>query len=199
MAKNVIIIASGETERRSIPHLMAHLKDEGVFVEEVRYPPRHRPLNVEMAASLLKAAWFASLSKPDKFVILVDTDGKAPNEVLRPFQENLPRCISREISVAVQFAYAQWHLEAWFFADITNLRKYLGRDPGSVDPSRPDEIENPKHHLKQLLGDRMYTAVISEEIASQLDAPTIAGRSPSFQSSLDAVRNGSRAAEMERS
>lgn len=192
MAKNVVIIASGESERRSIPHLMAHLKDEGVLVEEVRFPPRNRALNVEMAESLVKAAWFASLSKPDKFVILVDTDGKAPDEVLRPFRENLPGRIGKEISAAVQFAFAQWHLEAWFFADVTNLRKYLGRDLGGVDPAIPDGIENPKHHLKQLLGDRMYTAVISEEIASRLDAPTIAGRSPSFQSLLDAARNGSR-------
>jgi AAA ATPase domain len=67
----MIIIASGETERRSIPHLMAHLEDEGVFVDEVHYPSRNRALSVEMAENLLKAAWFASVSKPDKFVILV--------------------------------------------------------------------------------------------------------------------------------
>ena len=190
MAKKVIIIASGETERRSVPHLLANMKEEGIVVDEVLYPPRHRKLSVEMAESLVKAGWFASASKPEKFVILLDTDGKDPEEVLRPFRDNLPARIEAQISAALQFAFAQWHLEAWFFADVTNLRRYLGRDPGKVDASQPDQIQNPKHHLKQLLGDRLYTAVISEEIASHLDASTIAERSPSFQTLVDAVRNG---------
>src|SRR6266487_6163786 len=136
MAKHVVIIVSGETERRSIPHLIAHLQEEDVFVDEVRYPSRNRSLNVEMAESLLKAAWFASVSRPDKFVILVDTDGKTCDDVLRPFRERL-RARIRDIPVALQFAFAQWHLEAWFFADISNLREYLGRDLGSVDASKP--------------------------------------------------------------
>ena len=82
------------------------------------------------------------------------------------------------------------HPEAWYFADVTGLGGYLGRDPGDVDTSKPDEINNPKQHLKNLLGDRMYTAVISEEIARLLNAQTIAGRSPSFHGFVQAVRNG---------
>ena len=120
----------------------------------------------------------------------MDTDGKAADEVLRPYREDLPGRVSEEIPAALQFACAHWHLEAWFFADIANLRPYLGREPGSVDTSKPDEIQNPKHHLKQLLGGRIYTAVVSEEIARRLNAAVIAERSPSFQSLLDAVRNG---------
>jgi hypothetical protein len=60
----------------------------------------------------------------------------------------------------------------------------------SADPSKPDEIQNPKLHLKHLLGERVYTAVISEEIARNLKAETIAQRSPSFRGFLEAVRNG---------
>ena len=85
---------------------------------------------------------------------------------------------------------AQWHLEAWYFADVTGLRAYLGRDPGNVDTSRPDEIQNPKLHLKNLLEDRIYTTVISEEISKTLMPQTIAGRSPSFHDFVGAIRNG---------
>ena len=145
-----------------------------------------------MAEKLVKAAWYSSPGDvpPDKFVILLDTDGKQPDQVLRPFREHLPERLGPKIPASFQFAYAQWHLEAWYFADVSNLRDYLGRDTGSIDASKPDEIRNPKLHLKNLLGDRVYTAVISEEIARKLNPETIAGRSPSFHGFLEAVRNG---------
>ena len=190
MAKNVIILASGETERRALPHLLAHLRNRGVSVEEVRIPPRGGELSVKMAAKLIEAAWYERLGvcSPDKFVVLLDVDGKPPDRVLEPFRA-LPELLSVEIEAAVRCAYAQWHLEAWYFADAANLRDYLGRALGKVDASKPDEIQNPKHHLKQLLGG-VYPAGVSEEIASGLDAPTIAERSPSFKGFVDAVTNG---------
>jgi len=191
MAKHVVVIASGETERRSLPYLVAHLQAEDIAVAEVRIPPGGKALNVEMAEKLLKASWFERISSPPhKFVILVDTDGRTPNEVLRPFREELPGRIGTKIYAQLQFAYAQWHLEAWYFADALGLRAYLGRDPGSVDTSKPDDIQYPKHHLENLLGEQAYTAVVSEEIAKSLNAQTIAERSPSFQGFLQAVRNG---------
>ena len=61
---------------------------------------------------------------------------------------------------------------------------------GSVDTSKPDEIQNPKLHLKQLLGDRVYTARVSEEIALELYGSTIADRSPSFKRMVRAALNG---------
>lgn len=191
MAKEVVVIASGETERRSLPHLAAHLQAEGITVVEVRIPPRHRALNVEMAEKLLKASWFERLAAPpDKFVVLVDTDGGDPDEALCPFREQMPSRIGPSIGAQIQFACAQSHLEAWYFADASGLRAYLERDLGSVDASKPDEIQNPKLHLKHLLGECAYTAVISEEIAKGLSAQTISQRSPSFQGFLEAVRNG---------
>lgn len=191
MGKDVVVIASGETERRSLPHLVAHLQAEDIAVVEVRIPPGGKAINVEMAEKLVKASWFARIADPpDKFVVLVDSDDKAPDDVLRPFREQLRDRLGANIDAQVQFACAQWHLEAWYFADISGLRGYLGRDPGSVDTSKPDEIRNPKLHLRQLLGDRIYTAVISEEIARTLNPQTIAGRSPSFHRFLEAVRNG---------
>ena len=196
MGKDVVVIASGETERRSLPHLVAHLQAEDIAVVEVRIPPGGKALNVEMAEKLVKASWFARIADPpDKFVVLVDTDGKAPDDVLGPFREQLRGRLGTKIDAQVQFACAQWHLEAWYFADISGLRAYLGRDPGSVDTSKPDEIRNPKLHLRQLLGDRVYTAVISEEIARTLNPQTIAGRSPSFHGFLESVRNGNVATE----
>jgi hypothetical protein len=192
MGKRVVVIASGETERRSLPHLVAHLRQEDIAVVEVRRPDGNKALNVEMAERLIKAAWFAPAENlvPDKFVILVDVDGKNPEEVLRPFQEKLQQRVKPNIAASIQFAFAQWHLEAWYFADSTGLREYLGNAPGSVDASQPDEIQNPKLHLKHLLGDRVYTAVVSEEIAKKIDPLTISQRSPSFRGFLDAVRNG---------
>ena len=192
MARNVIILASGETERRALPHLLAHLRNWGVSVEEVRIPPRNGALSVRMAARLINAAWYERLGvcSPDKFVVLLDVDGKLPDDVLEPFRA-LPERLGGGIGAAVRCAYAQWHLEAWYFADAANLRDYLGRTLGKVDASKPDEIQNPKLHLKHLLGDYVYTARVSEEIASRLDAPAIAERSPSFKGFVDAVMNGS--------
>ena len=61
---------------------------------------------------------------------------------------------------------------------------------GHSDTSRPDEIQNPKLHLKHLLRKSLYTARVSEEIARKLDAGTIAGRSPSFKNFVDALTDG---------
>ena len=192
MDKRVIVIASGETERRSLPHLVSHLGGVGISVSQVLIPPGNRELNVRMAERLIKSAWYSSLdSPPNKFVVLVDTNGKAPDDVIGPFKRELPGRLSKDIVAAVQFAYAQQHLEAWFFADAPNLRRWLGgRDLGSVDASRPDEIPDPKRHLKNLLGSRVYTAPVAGEIAGTLDAQIIAQRSPSFKSFVEAVING---------
>ena len=59
MSKQVVVIASGETERRSLPHLAAHLHAEDIFVVEVRRPDRSKALSVEMVEKLVKAAWWA--------------------------------------------------------------------------------------------------------------------------------------------
>ena len=92
MSKNVVVIASGETERRSLPHLLAHLQTEDIFLVEVRIPPGNKALSVSMAERLIKALWFERINNPpDKFVLLVDTDGKSPEDVLSPFREQLPR------------------------------------------------------------------------------------------------------------
>ena len=194
MAKRVVVIASGETERRALPRLLSHLEDEGVSIVAILIPRRNRALDVRMAERLLKSAWYESTAdRPDKFVVLIDTYGKAPDDVLTPSREGLPERLGDEIGAKVLYAYSQWHLEAWYFADAQNLRGYLGGATGGVDTSKPDEIQNPKLHLKNMLGKLRYTARVSEEIARTLDARTIAQRSPSFQGFLEAVTNGSMA------
>ena len=157
---------------------------------DVRIPPRGLELRAEMAEKLIKAAWFANLANPpDKFVVVVDTDRKDGATVLRPIETRLPPRLGN-ISADVLYAYAQQHLEAWYFADAESLRTYLERDLGAVDSSKPDEIQNPKLHLKNLLGDRIYTARVSEDIARKLNPETVAQRSPSFGKFLEAVNNG---------
>ena len=95
MAKHVVIIASGEIERRALPHLAGHLRDRAITVVEVRIPPRNGALNPQMA-----------------------------------------------------------------------------------------------ERLKHLLGEHVYSARVSEEIAETLDSGTIAERSPSFKKFVDPVMNG---------
>ena len=196
MRKRVIVIASGETERRALPHLLSHLRDEGIVLADVRIPPRNRDLQVEIVEKIIKSSWYESQIPPDKFVLLIDVDGKDPSAALAPFKNDLPGRLPPEVRPKLQYAYAQWHLEAWYFADSQNLRTYL-RDKalGSVDASKPDEIQNPKQHLKNLLERSTYTARTSEDIARMLDARTIAQCSPSFNGFLSAVRNGRRSVD----
>lgn len=144
--KRVVVIASGNTERQAIPHLVAHLRNESIFVHEVRIPPRNGRLDIRTAEKLIKGAWYENFDLPiGKFVILLDVDGKSPDEVLAPFERQLPDRL-RDIPAPVVYAFAQWHLEAWYFADSQNLRNHLGRDLGKIDTSKPDDIQNPKRH-----------------------------------------------------
>ena len=192
MTKQVVVIASGETERLALPYLVAHLHDQGITLRSVIYPPNHQDLKPHLAIPLIQTEFYGPDGPPEKFVVLVDVDGRDPSRVLDPFREELPKRLSHDVLTRIQYAYAQWHLEAWYFADARNLRRYFGgRALGNVDTSQPDGIQNPKHHLKNLLGgDLTYTAQVSEEIASSLDAQTIAQRSPSFHGFLEAVKNG---------
>ena len=197
MTKHVVIIASGETERRSLPHLLRHL--QSVTVDEVRIPPRNKALKAQMVENLIKASWYENLSRPpDKFVLVIDLDGAEPEASVEPFRKRLLG-LKDQIDADILCAYAQQHLEAWFFADAENLRQCLGRALGHIDTSRPDEILNPKLHLKNLLAEGRYNAGISEEIAKNLDAVTIAGRSPSFKKLVEAIMNGGKNHEIDRS
>ena len=89
MTKHVVVIASGETERRALPHLLEHLHRHDLEVS-VRIPPRNRALSVEMAYRLIQFSLYdvGGLS-PDKYVVLVDLDGKDPREVLDPLRQGL--------------------------------------------------------------------------------------------------------------
>lgn len=35
VAKHVVVLASGETERRALPHLVRHLAEQGVVVDSI--------------------------------------------------------------------------------------------------------------------------------------------------------------------
>lgn len=191
MKKRVVVVASGETERRALPHLVSHLGEAGITVE-VRIPPRHRALRADVVEKIVRAAWRDCVHDPPaKFVVLVDVDQAAtPADVVSPLQEELSRRVSN-VGAKLLFAYAQQHLEAWYFADAEKLRQWLGgRSLGSVDTSSPDAIQDPKRHLSNLLGNRVYTARISEEIARCIDPQVVEQRSPSFRGFAEAVRNG---------
>lgn len=189
MAKNVVVLASGRTELRALPNLLRDLASEGVRID-VRIPPRNRAINGEVAVKVAKSCYW-DVPSPDKFVILVDVDGKDPDEILESLRHRVGTALD-DLDMNVYYTYAQRHLEAWFFADERGLREYLGRNLGSVDASRPDFIENPKLHLKRLLANRLYTSEVAERIPYTLDAAAIAERSASFERFLDTIRNGTR-------
>ena len=155
---------------------------------DVRIPPRNRAISPQLAVRIAKGCIFDQ-PPPDKFVILVDVDRKNPEEVLRPLRSGIGGALDH-LDLKVCFAYAQQHLEAWFFADERGLRGYLGSDLGRVDASRPDDIDNPKLHLTHILRGRFYTSEVAEGMSRALNGATIAARSASFARFLDVVRNG---------
>ena len=82
------------------------------------------PSTWEMAEKLVKASWFERIAAPpDKFVVLVDTNGGTPDEVLRPFREQLPGRIPAKIGGAMTICVCQWHRRL-YFADNQGLRGY---------------------------------------------------------------------------
>jgi hypothetical protein len=102
MGKDVVVIASGETERQSLPHLVAHLEAEGITLLEVRIPRGGKALNVELAEKLVKASWFERIAAPpDKFVVLarfnhgLHTDRRAETSPLCLEQSHVPRLVPR--------------------------------------------------------------------------------------------------------
>jgi hypothetical protein len=187
VGKTVVVIVSGESDRLSIPRLIPE-----VSPQNVRKPPGNAAFTPEQAVKLIKSAWYEMNGAPDKFVVLVDADANAqtPELAAKPFEKAVASLADipapRLVAVAVR------HLEAWFFGHGEELRTFLNRDLGSIDTSRPDEIDNPKQHLIHLLQSRgrLYTARVAEQIALLLDASTIEGRSPSFADFVKKLRNG---------
>jgi hypothetical protein len=191
MGKRVVIIASGETERRALPHLLSPMAAEGIeVIYPIRTPPNGR-ITGEITYKIIASAWreLSWVTPPDKFVVLVDADGKAPEVVVATVEQQLKKTPVATVPAAVLVTAAKWHLEAWFFADPAALRAYVGGSLGGVDASRPDEIINPKLCLKNLL-DETYTSRVAEEIAQNLGALEVRSRSPSFALFERAVRNG---------
>ena len=57
MARSVIVVASGETELRALPHLLSHLRDRGISSRVLRRWPRGFPgIQIPIGAG---RAWFA--------------------------------------------------------------------------------------------------------------------------------------------
>jgi hypothetical protein len=189
--KKVVVIASGETERKALPHLSRDLREHGIDVSDIRSLPQlGEQGRDERLRGTIKSAWYDLSGRgqpPNKFVVLVDADGKPPDEVVAPIRAACAHL--RDIPVACIVTAAKWHLEAWFFGDEQGLREYLGRDLGSVDPSDPDQILDPKRHLKNLLKGT-YGRDTAEEIARRVRPSIIRTHSPSFNAFEQALRNG---------
>lgn len=189
MAKKVVVLASGRIELRALPNLLRDLAGEGTRID-VRIPPRNRAVTSDVVVKIAKSAYW-DVPRPDKFVILVDVDGKDPDVVVESLRRRVGTALNH-LELDIYYTYAQRHLEAWFFADATGLRQYLGKSLGSIDASQPDLIENPKLHLKHLLAGRLYTSEVADRISRVVDAAQVAERSASFGRFVGAIRNGMR-------
>jgi hypothetical protein len=167
--KRVVVIASGDTERRALLHLSRDLREQGIDVSDIRSLPQlGGQVRGERLIGTIKSAWYDLSGRgqpPHKFVVLIDADGKTPDDVVAPIRAACAHL--KDIPVACVVTTAKWHLEAWFFGDEQELRAYLGRDLGSVDPSDPDQILDPKRHLKNLLKG-IYSRDIAEQIARKV-------------------------------
>jgi len=188
MPRRIIVINSGATEQMVLPLLLEHLRPQ-VDPPEVRIPPRRHALTSDIVERLLRAAWWEGVGRgrpPEKIVVLVDADASSVEDAVQPFAALAAR--NPRIECPILTTAAKWHLEAWFFADSQALRRFLGRDLGSVDASAPDAIENPKVKLRHLLG-TPYTARIAEQIGRIL-SPDSLRRSESFRRFESAALNG---------
>jgi len=186
----VVVIASGMTERRTLPHLLRHMDNEGIELVDVRIPPGGYDLTPDMAERLVRLVCRESMTAGSglkKVVLLVDADGREPAMVLQRFS-HLPARLAELVMVVT--TVAKWHLEAWFFADGQGLRKALGKSLGRIEEAVPDDIESPKKRLKDLLGGT-YSSTDAEKIARVL-SPARIRRSPSFCALEAAVRNGAK-------
>jgi hypothetical protein len=193
MGRDVVVVASGETERQALPLLLRGLSAAGVSVE-IRTVV-HGCVTADAAGKVVVATWWERHGRgtpPDKFVVLADTDGREPEELLEALRDGIRNRVGN-VGATVLCAVATWHLEAWFFADALGLRAHLGRDLGAVEGAPPDEIQSPKNCLRSLLPGP-YTARAAGEIAAALEPDRVAERSPSFAAFLGAVRNGAPAA-----
>jgi hypothetical protein len=199
MGRDVVVVASGDTERRSLPHLLKHLLGAELSRPvDIRVSP-HGLLTMSIAERIVKATWWERQGRgvpTDKVVVLVDADARAPDEKLLEFRE-LPRRLA-DLPLTVKVAVAKWHLEAWFFADVEGLRTGLGgRAPGAISEA-PDDLPYPKKRLRDLL-DTPYTPRIAEQIAAGLSADVVRARSGSFAQFEAAVKNGGLGTTEERS
>lgn len=158
-------------------------------------PPFHSQLTAEMVARILKAQYWQRWPRPSKAVVLLDADSSAPIVTADEFRADLLPGLQGlvDLGLSILVTCAKWHLEAWFFAHGEALRQYLGRDLGAVQWTLPDDIVNPKLHLKHLLASidgRVYTSQVAGEIARSLDPSVVLDRSPSFRRFDGASRNG---------
>jgi hypothetical protein len=191
MGRDVLIVASGDTERRALPHLTKHLVGAAVrSLVDVRISP-HGVLTSRVAEQIIRAAWWDLHGRGltfDKAVVLVDADTQPPDEKLREFDDLIDRLASLPLKIKV--AVAKWHLEAWFFADSVGLRAWFeGRSLGIVEPL-PDAIQWPKQRLRNLLLPESYTPRVAASIASKLSVEAMRESSASFAAFESAVKNG---------
>ena len=113
-------------------------------VEDVRVPPRHRAITVAVAERIIRSVWFERPphARPHKFVVLLDADGKHPEDVIAPIHADLPSRL-RDIDASIQFAWAQQHLEAWYFAEAKGLRISISAAAILAAWTRPNPTPSP--------------------------------------------------------
>ena len=126
MAKKIVVIVTGETDRRSIPRVCRDAFEQAEWFE-VRKPPGNAALTPEQAKKLIKAAWYEMCGRgraPDKFVMLIDANNHEPLEAARPFEEMAAHLA--DVTAPKLVTAAVRHLEAWFLAIRRSFGSFWG-------------------------------------------------------------------------
>lgn len=125
----------------------------------------------------------------DKALVIRDADTKDPTELSERMKNKV---IDRTYSFEVKFIAIVQELETWLLADETAISKVTQARSGKTVSRINENLEsivNPKKKLHEVLSNAgvSYTPAVAQEIAKELDIPTIEYRCPRFKEFRQAV------------
>lgn len=128
-------------------------------------------------------------SSVNKALVIRDADSKNPEDL----KENMRSKITqRTYPFEVKFVIIVQELETWLLADENAISKVTQARSGKTVSKINENLEsilNPKERLQNILSMAgvPYTPAVAQEIAKELDIPTIEYRCPRFKEFRQAV------------
>jgi Domain of unknown function (DUF4276) len=170
----IALVADGVFDQGAIAVLIRNCA-QGVTV----VPRRCDGRNFARALGILKELERRDLV--DFAIWATDSEDEIPREV----EDRMHRAIKgASLKLRVCCVPVVRMIEAWLLADEAAVHSVCGR---SRVFNRPESLSNPKTELRRILGQRPYTPVVAESIASAADVETIARRCASFRKLRDCL------------